>query len=191
MVIFVAFGCSRISDKAKMLSFQNMWGVAYYYSPKLDGSCSYRIGFLPLKNLADTSLIKETSSISEFRYDPGMNFLCDDRTLIDQIHSANPTQYLYEKGNDNHRINWAFVKLKYHLNPKYSNPELGNLLTDTLYSKQISMPIQYYELGVKIVTDTAYSKNKYINPWTDPHFRERMKKFNNYMPCMLRYGFHL
>jgi len=185
ILISVTFlGCKTKTDEPDILSFQGKWGVAYYFSPRFasDG-CDDEIGFLPLINSRDTSLITDLSSLFDFKYGHGIVFLSRDPIVSDEIYAANTKIFVHEKGDSYHIVYWAFVKIRYHLNKKFPNQELGDLLDDTLYLKKHDLSLKYYKLGKRIIVDTAFSKKKYINPWKNPKLRLKMSKY--VMPCFL------
>jgi len=176
------FSCFNISEKSNILSFQNVWGVAFYIYPRTGGDCNYRSFFLPFKKNVDTALITDSASIFDFDYKPGIGFYSDKPIFWDQIQSANPKKYVFEKGNDHHIIYWEFMKLKFHRKPFDVKLDFDNLITDTLIRKMKQLQIHYYQLQRNIEIDTAFGKKKYINPWNNPEFR---KKINKYVtpPC--------
>jgi len=187
LYIFFAFlsACLSVKDNSKILSFQNKWGVSYYFSPRSPGDgCSYQMGFLPLKNMADTTILTDSSSIFDFKYGTGINFLSDHPIFRNQIYAANSKNYIRESGNSSHIVYWAFVKLKYHIDNKIEKLDLGEVSTDTMFLKDHRLPFQFYQLENKIVIDTAYSKKKYVNPWSDPKLRSKMNKYT--MPCFIK-----
>jgi hypothetical protein len=175
-------GCMSHDNKPDILSFQNKWGVAYYIYPRYqEDGCSYRVAFLPLKNLADTSLITDSSSIFDFKYGSGINFRSGNPVFLSEIYSSNPKKYLYIKGNSNHIIYWGFMKLKYHVDTATGVPVVSSIQSDTLTSQRQNLPLQFYQLRRHIAIDTAYSKKKYINPWNNPKYQSKMNKY--IMPC--------
>ena len=134
LVSISTFGCLRTDENLHILSFQNKWGVAFCEYPRPGGDCRYNIFFLPLKNLADSNTIADSSSIFKFQYDKGINFR-SDKTIIDQIRSANPKEYIFEKGNNHHIYYWAFMKIRYHLDTAIVAPKSRDFSNDTVLKK--------------------------------------------------------
>lgn len=154
-------GCNQPNKKPDISSFQNKWGVAFYIFPKQEeDGCKYRMSFLPLKNQADTVLIKENSTIFDFNYDTGMDFTTIDRSSLNIIYNASQPNYVHFAGNYNHVVFWAFVRLKYSVETK-GNFSIESPRYDTLVSKKKNLPIKYYELWNHIKVDSIIGKKLY------------------------------
>ncbi len=193
IIILILFnlGCRESRQEIDPLSFQNQWGVAYFVYPRYptDG-CSYRAFFLPFKNKVNIDSLTNKASVFDFEYRPGICFNTSNPIFLDQLRSASIKNIIHMKGNTDHIVFWSFVKLKYSSivsnMPQILNDNVDN---DTLSSRNLILPFRYYKLNRSIKIDTAFTKQKYSNPWNKPDLRTKMKHF--YMPCFILPSIHL